>query len=118
MRKIPLLVCGIAASIFFFAPLSASAIGFSFGGRIVAVVPCSGGMRHVTIAPAGVFPVTYIWTPTTVTYSVGRPRFPGQQILGVADIPFVCFIGGGGIFSSPIPLYGFRMQTVGTSPLI
>ncbi|OGC83625.1 hypothetical protein A3D68_00380 [Candidatus Adlerbacteria bacterium RIFCSPHIGHO2_02_FULL_52_17] len=97
-------------------PFVASAFGTSFGGRIISVIPCSGGMRHITIIPAGVFPISYIWTPFTITYSVGAPRRPGQQVLGVADIPFVCFVGGGGFFSSPVPLHGLRMQIVGTSP--
>lgn len=86
----------------------------SFGGRIVSVIPCSGGMLHVTIVPAGLFPVQYIWTPFTITKLYGPPLHPGQQLLGLADVPFVCFIGGG-FFSSPVPLYGLRMTTVGTS---
>lgn len=95
-------------------PLSASAAGFSFGGKVITVLPCSGGMLHVTIIPAGAFPVTYIWTPFTITKSVGPP-LPGGQILGVADIPFVCFVGAG-FLSLPVPLFGFRMQFIGTSP--
>ncbi len=91
----------------------------SFGGRIIAVVPCSGGMLHVTILAARVVPKPefYIWTPFTATKMAGPPRNPGQQVLGLADIPFVCFIGGG-FLSSPIPLYGKRMMTVGTSPAL
>jgi hypothetical protein len=86
----------------------------SFGGKIVSVIPCSGGMVHVTIVPAGLFPVQYIWTPFTITKLYGAPIHPGQQLVGLADVPFVCFIGGG-IFTSPTPLYGLRMTTVGTS---
>lgn len=86
----------------------------SFGGRVLSVIPCSGGMIHITILPAGFFPVSYIWTPFTVTKLYGPPTHPGQQVLGLADVPFVCFIGGG-FFSSPVPLYGLRMTTVGTS---
>ncbi len=97
------------------APLSASAaFGFSFGGRVLFIVPCSGGMYQVTILPAGKFPISYIYTPFTITKSVGPP-LPGGQVLGIADIPFVCFIGGG-FFSSPFPLFGFRMQYIGTIP--
>ncbi len=102
----------------FSMPLSASAF-VSFGGRIVSVIPCSGGMHHVTISSArvGAFgaPEFYIWTPFTITKLQGPPISIGQQILGLADIPFVCFLGGGGFFSSPVPLYGLRMQIVGTS---
>ncbi len=106
----------LAAS--FALPLSASAaaFGFSFGGKILSVIPCSGGMRHVVILPAGLFPIAYIWTPATITKLAGPP-LPGGQVLGVAGIPFVCFLGGGGFFSSPIPLPGFFMEYIGTSPL-
>ncbi|TSC68471.1 MAG: hypothetical protein G01um101456_626 [Parcubacteria group bacterium Gr01-1014_56] len=97
------------------APLSASAYGISFGGRVLFVVPCSGGMRQITILPAGRFPISYIWTPFTITKSVGPP-VPGGQVYGIADVPFVCFVGGGGFFSSPVPLFGLRMYVVGTSP--
>lgn len=92
-------------------PLATSAAGFSFGGRVLAVVPCVsafGPSLHVTIKPAGVFSTTYIWTPATFTLLVGPPRTPGQQVLGIADIPYVCFVG-------KFPLYGLRMQLVGTS---
>ena len=96
------------------APLSAHALGFSFGGRILSVIPCVSGFGPslwVSIKPAGIFAPTYIWTPATITKLVGPPRNPGQQVLGRADIPFVCFIPA----KVPIPLYGLRMQIVGTS---
>ena len=86
----------------------------SFGGRVVAVVPCVSGFGQslfVVIRPAGVFAPAYIWTPLTITKLVGPPRTIGQQVLGRADIPFVCFIPA----KPPIPLYGLRMQVVGTS---
>ena len=95
-------------------PFPASAFGISFGGRVLSAIPCSGGMLQVTIKPAGRFPIFYIWTPATVTKLVGPPTL-GGQVLGLADFPWVCFIGGGGFFSSPIPLFGLRMQVVGTS---
>jgi hypothetical protein len=82
----------------------------SFGGRITSVIPCTAGL-WVTIVPAGAFPISYIWTPATITFMAGPPRTIGQQVLGTADIPFVCFFG-----SPPVPLYGLRMQMVGTSP--
>ena len=89
------------------APLSASAAFFSFGGRVLTVTPCSSGL-YVTIFPAGIFPIAYIWTPATITFSAGPPRTPGQQILGLYDIPYVCFVG-------KVPLFGLRMFMVGTS---
>jgi len=101
----------------FAAPLAVSAAGLTFGGRVLGVIPCSGGMLWVSILSArGLVPHPefYIWTPLTVTKSFGPPYHPGQQVLGVADLPFVCFIGGG-LFTLPIPLAGLRMQIVGTS---
>ena len=97
----------VSLVVLLFAPLSASAALFSFGGRVLTVTPCSSGL-HVTIFPAGVFPVSYIWTPVTITFSAGPPNHPGQQILGLYDIPYVCFVG-------TVPLFGFRMFLVGTS---
>lgn len=90
----------------------------SFGGRVATVIPCVSGLGpslHVTVIPFGGFPgVAYIWTPATITYSFGPPTHPGQQVLGVSDIPFVCFTPT----TPPVPLYGFRMQSVGTSPFL
>lgn len=100
----------------FFVPSVASAAVLSFGGRAISVIPCVSGLGpslHVTIIPAGIFPVFYIWTPATFTFLYGPPRNPGQQVLGLADIPFVCFIPA----RIPIPLFGLRMFTVGTSPV-
>jgi len=88
----------------------------SFGGRIVALVPCVSGAGpsiFVTIVPSGAFPPTYIWTPLTITKLAGPPRNPGQQVLGTADIPFVCSTPT----VPPVPLYGLRMFEVGTSPI-
>lgn len=93
-------------------PAVAHAGLLSFGGRVVAVVPCKPGFLWVSIISArsatpGV-PEFYIWTPFTLTFMAGPPRNPGQQILGTADVPATCFVG-------TIPLYGLRMQMVGTS---
>lgn len=96
------------------AAIPAGRASLSFGGRIVGVIPCVSGLGpslFVTIKPAGVFAPTYIWTPATITRLAGPPRTIGQQILGRADIPFVCVIPA----KVPIPLYGLRMQVVGTS---
>ena len=95
-------------------PLSASAFGFSFGGRVIKVIPCVSGLGpslHVTIRPAGVFAPMYIWTPATFTGLFGPPRNIGQQVLGIADVPYVCVIP----VTPLIILPGLRMQIVGTS---
>lgn len=95
-------------------PLTAGAVGVSFGGRVLSVLPCTGGLFHVTILAfrLGVIPSfePYIWTPATVTKLYGPPLVVGQQLLGVADVPLVC-----NVIASPLFLPGLRMQTVGTS---
>lgn len=105
---------GVGAGIVGFS-IASSVLFKSFGGRVVTVIPCVSGLGpslHVTVAPFGGLPnVFYIWTPATITYSYGPPSHPGQQLLGVSDIPFVCVIPA----KAPIPLYGLRMQSVGTS---
>ena len=113
------LIAGIAA------PLSASAQFFpkltSFGGKVLTSEPCIsplGPSLAVTIKPAGVFPISYIWTPLTITNLVGPP-IPGGQVIGTADIPFACwtitrggFLGLVNIFSYS---FGLRMFYIGTS---
>lgn len=113
MRK--LLVCGAVVAAFLLTPSSAGAqfLGTSFGGRVIASIPCVsplGPSLHVTIAPSGIFSPVYIWTPATLTYTYGPPTRPGQQVLGLADVPFGCMVG-------TLPLYGQRMTMVGTSLL-
>ena len=85
------------------APLSASAVGKSFGGRVVLWTPCVsvlGSSFWITIRPAGVFPITYIWAPGTIGLP---PVHIGQQIWGIADTPFKCFVG-------KFPFFGQRIQ--------
>lgn len=96
------------------ASVPAARASRSFGGTVIAAIPCVsslGPALQVTIKPAGVFSPTYIWTAATITKLQGPPRTPKQQILGIYDVPFVCFIPG----KPPIPLYGLRMTLVGTS---
>lgn len=103
-----------SVSSFFVSPFT------SFGGRVTVVVPCTLGvlpMLYVTVLSnrGGIpHPEFYIWTPATLTKLAGPPTHPGQQILGLADVPLTCFIGGG-LFVLPVPLVGLRMMTVGTS---
>jgi len=102
------------------SPLRTYALGTSFGGKITTIIPCIsalGPSLFVSIIPAGVFQTNYIWTPATLTYSAGPPTHPGQQILGVADTPFTCFIPSPFPFIPPIPLVGQRMQFIGTSAI-
>lgn len=87
----------------------------SFGGRVTWVEFCLDGSIFVIIQPAGLFPVNYIWTPYTITQKFGPPTTPGQQVLGLSDLPWVCVIDEGGLFSGPELRFGFRMFMVGTS---
>lgn len=111
MSTLARFAAGVALMVLLLAPLSASALSLSFGGRVIAVIPCKsvlGPSLHVTILPAGAFPVMYIWTPATITFSAGPPRTIGQKILGLYDVPFFCTVG----FK---PFFGLRMFLVGTS---
>jgi hypothetical protein len=94
----------------------------SFGGQVIASIPCIsplGPSFWVTIKPAGLMPTEYIWTPITITKII-PPIHSGQQILGLADIPYACWNveSGGflGLFSVFSYLYGQRMTYIGTSP--
>jgi hypothetical protein len=93
-------------------PFSASALGVSFGGKVISSVPCVSALGpsfYVITAPAPfTFVTPLIWTPATITKLIGPPASPGMQVLGVADTPFVCKIG-------VAVLTGMRMQLVCTS---
>lgn len=97
--------------------------GISFGGRVISELPCIsplGPSLAITIKPAGLFPISYIWTPATITKPT-QASIPtiGGQVLGIADIPYACWnpIKGGlfGLFTFLSYSYGLRMQVVGTS---
>ncbi len=121
-----LLVTGLI-TIGLVAPLAVMAAGLPFGGRVLSAVPCSGGLYvsilSVPIIVSGLSGISivaspqpvgtvgfYIWKPGSLTYSFGPPR-PGVQILGLSDVPTSCFIGN-------IPVFGLRMQILGTSLVI
>jgi hypothetical protein len=87
----------------------------SFGGRVTWVEFCLDGSIFIIIEPSGLFPVNYIWTPYTITQKFGPPTTKGQQVLGLFDLPWVCVIDEGGLFSGPELRFGFRMFLVGTS---
>jgi len=99
---------------------ASAALGTSFGGRILSVLPCLspfGPSLQVNILPAGGVSTSYIWTPATITFLAGPPNHPGQQILGVADIPFACVIPSPFFFIPAVTLFGQRMQFIGTSAI-
>lgn len=111
------------AAVLFAAPLAAHALGISVGGRIIALTPCVsplGPSIWLTVLSARatdpLVPEPYIWTPLTFrtlvppTPTLPPPTHIGQQILGIADLPFTCFVGF-------VPLYGLRLQ-IGNASLL
>lgn len=125
MRKIFLPIAGIVMLSFLLMALSASAQtvgpGVSFGGRIISVVPClyrGVPAEQVRIIRAGGWIAsTYIWSSVTTITKLAGPPILGGQVLGLAGF-FVdaCTIPGTGLFGVPIPLFGFPMFYIGTSP--
>lgn len=98
---------GAALAASLLAPLSAYALGTSFGGRIIDWEPCVSlpGAIFILIQPAGIFPIAYFWAPGTLGLP---PTHIGQQILGVADTFFGC--------TTPLgPRAGQRIQIDGVS---
>lgn len=101
----------------------AASPGFSFGGRIIAIMPCLSALGPsvwVTLKPSGLLlpPFMYIWTPATLTSLVPPvpslpPRNIGQQLLGRFDIPYACVVP-----FPPFVFYGLRMQVMGASPAL
>jgi hypothetical protein len=114
----------LAVAIMFLSPAAASAqVLSSFGGQVLTVLPCIGPLGPstiVTVRTANTIPLvkSYIWTPETVTKLAGPP-LPGSQIVGLADIPYVCWnpVKGGlfGLFTFLSYSYGQRMTYIGTS---
>ena len=102
--------------------VSSAATPVSFGGRIVALLPCMSALGPsiwVQLAPSSPLypPYEYIWTPATllsITPPVPSipPSHPGQDILGRFDIPYFCVT-----VAPPFFYYGLRMQTEGVSPI-
>lgn len=119
MRKIFLVA--LLLSVFFLPGLVDAALtGTSFGGKVLSILPCVstfGPSLQVNILPAGGISTSYIWTPATISFLAGPPTHPGQQILGVADIPFVCIIPSPFFFIPAVTLFGQRIQFLGTSAI-
>ena len=89
-----------------FAPVSAmAALGTSFGGQLASPpIPCKNlpGAFLITIKPAGVKNIFYVYTPL-LSLGLLPPTHPGQQILGIADAPTGC---NGILTAQRIQLYG------------
>ncbi len=70
-----------------------------FGGRVLTINYCINGAVQFVIKPAGVFPITYIWTPLTkhnyIDVRPPLPPFPGEEILGTALPGIIVCVGPG-----------------------
>jgi hypothetical protein len=88
---------------------------FSFGGRIVSMNVCLHGALNVIIRPAGLFDISYVWSPPPLTLSVfpAPPVHIGQQVLGLAAKTIVPCIGFG---THPPIWYGWQVIYGGASP--
>ena len=91
---------------------------FSFGGRIVSMNFCLGGFINFMILPAGIQPISYVWTPPPATISVPAPipvpTHPGQEVLGIADPALIPCIGFG---THPPIWFGFHVLYFGGSAI-
>ena len=124
MNRLSYFAASIAITGVMLTPLSASAVYFSFGGTIIDVNYCANGAINVIIKPAGIFPISYMWTPwgTFTTFVPPVPAIPPvrpavppiQQVLGLyLAVPYVC-VGPG---KHPLSFTGFPMIIQGLSPL-
>lgn len=87
---------------------------FSFGGRVVSINYCVHGAVNIIVAPAGLFPVSYVWSlpPITISILPAPPTHIGQQVLGLALPVAVPCIGFG---SHPPVWYGLQVIYGGAS---
>ena len=115
-------VLGIAALVGFTfltsaAPVAATAVKElmlkSFGGKIVGI-KFGPGCINFTILPAGVFPIDYVWLPTTIQMSISPPKNIAQQVLGLATLTPIPCVGFG---AHPPIWYGLPVIMGGASPL-
>jgi hypothetical protein len=102
----------LLGALFLFSPGSVSA--YPFGGRTSLVLPCFvfGLVPYGSIALLGPpDPGLYIWTLFTKTYPNGPPTRPGQWILGLTSIPYICVVSPIG----PIVVPGMAISMMGSS---
>ncbi len=85
----------------------------SFGGRIVGI-KLGLGCINFTIIPAGVFPIDYVWLPSTIQMSISPPKNIVQEVLGVATPTPIPCVGFG---AHPPIWYGLPVIMGGTSPI-
>lgn len=85
-RRLAAFALLIAAISLYLTPLSA--LAKEFGGQTSVVLPCYNAAIYTVVGPprGG----TYIWTPSTKTYSNGPPTHPGQWLIGLTGVPYIC----------------------------
>lgn len=91
-----------------------AALAYAFGGQTSLVLPCFlfGFVPYGSISMLGPpNPGLYIWTPVTRTYQNGFPSHPGQWLLGLTSIPYICVIAPVG----PIIVPGMVIDMMGSS---
>ncbi|MDO8561968.1 MAG: hypothetical protein Q7S05_04040 [bacterium] len=105
---------GILLCAVFLLLVPSSVRAFAFGGQTSLVLPCFvfGVVPYGSISLIGPpNPGLYIWTPATRTYSNGPPMRPGQWLLGLASIPYICVVSPIG----PIIVPGMAISMMGSS---
>ena len=102
----------LCAALFLSAP--SPALAYPLGGQISIVWPCFvfGVVPYGNISLLGPpTPGLYIWTPATRTYSNGFPSHPGQWLLGLTSIPYICVVQPVGVYVVP----GMAIDMMGSS---
>lgn len=87
---------------------------YPFGGQTSLVLPCFvfGLVPYGSISLLGPpNPGLYIWTLFTKTYPNGPPTRPGQWLLGLTSIPYICVVSPIG----PIIVPGMAISMMGSS---
>jgi|GEM_PF-3595021 len=86
-----------------------------FGGTIVSVNFCIGGLVNVVIKPAGLSPVSFVWSAKTITRPpTNPPNHIGQRLLGLYFPVVIPCVGFG---THPPVWFGFDMFMVGASAI-
>jgi hypothetical protein len=121
MHRLAVVAAGVVgaaallAPVLSFAQSAQTAAFFPFGGRVISINICLHGAINIIIRPAGLFDVSYVWSPPPLTWSVlpAPPVHPGQQVLGLAARVVVPCIGFG---THPPVWYGWQVIYGGASP--
>lgn len=113
----------VAAAFMLATPVSAQAAfspWISFGGRVVTINYCLHGAVNVVIIPAGLFPISYVWSMPPTTITATPPYVPplriGQQVIGLALVPSLVPCVGPGV--NPPVWWGLKVIYGGVSSIL